>query len=453
MRVIYIVFYIQFRNFVDGQNNNDGARERDELVASEIQPTGYRFGGRGYVTLDAKPYSFKQRSNIKFRFKAGRDTSNGLMFYAGLDNHFISVELKDGGVYFQYKLGQHLVSIGTSEQFNDDEWHYVEAERNGPDGVLKIDNKKIYQEETPDSSEKSFVEENLKISDKMYFGGHPDGISHPEITDKNFDGCIDNVFINSNPVALTRNIKAYGVRPGCATKFSTTSSYPPGQPGHLRQQINSTDSLRINLKFKTKQDKGLIFYISDYNQENTLGLALENGALTLYSQSARVNTQPRTYNDSEWHHLWLLYDGSKLSLSVDNAPEFVATEQNPRDLYLNDADIYYGGLPNGFPQAQYAPPYFVGCISDVYINNHLQNFAQSIERKSVLLDSCARDLLGMKICGCAYISIGIFFSLSLYRLILQILFLYSINLQNMIRLLFQQYIQVKIVKVPNRENL
>lgn len=402
-------------NFADGQNNNDGAHERNELVASEIQPTGYRFSGHGHVVVAAQQ-SFKQHSNIKFRFKAGRDTTDGLMFYAGRDDHFISIELRNGGVYFQYKLGQHLVSIGTSEQFNDDEWHWVEAERNGRAGVLKVDNNKIYQEESPVGSE-----QNLLISDEMYFGGHPDGVSHPEITDKNFDGCIDNVHIFGNVVSLSRNIKAYGVRPGCATKFSTVTSYPPGQPGHVRQKLNATGALRINLKFKTKQDKGLIFFITNQYNGNILSLAIENGALTLGSQLAKINTQPRIYNDSEWHYSVLQYDGGRLSLSVDDAPELVANEQNPQDLYLEDADIYYGGVPSGFPQAQYVPPFFVGCISDVYINGQISNFAQSIERKSALLDSCARDLLGMTIkctlrtyiCACVCIGNFRYFSLQI----------------------------------------
>lgn len=387
-------------NFVDGQNNNDGARERDELIASEVQPTGYRFGGHGHVALDAQPYSFKHKSTIKFRFKAGRDVTDGLMFYAGRDNHFIAVELRNGGVFFRYKLGQHLVSIGTSEQYNDDQWHWVEAERNGRQGALKVDQNIINQEESP-----AGTEENLKISNEMYFGGHPDGASHPELTDRNFDGCIDNVFINGITVTLSRNLVAYGVRPGCATKFSTVTSYPPGQPGHLRQSFNASEALRINIKFKTKQENGLILFISDPYQDTTLSLAIEKGALSFSSQNAKVNTQPKTYNDSEWHSAVLQYDGGRLSLSVDNAPEFAVMEPNPRDLYLENADIYYGGVPSGFPLAQYVPPYFIGCISDVHINGQISNFAQSIERKSALLDSCARDLLGMKMasvhqCGC-----------------------------------------------------
>lgn len=376
-------------NFIDGQNNNNGASERNELVASEIQPTGYRFGGNGRVALDARPYSFKQRSNISFRFKASRDTTDGLMFYAGRDNHFISVELRDGGVYFQYKLGEHLVSIGTNEQFNDDQWHTVEAVRNGREGVLTIDDVNIYQKESPIGTE-----ENLKIGDEMYFGGLPDDISSQDVTHKNFDGCIDDVYIGSNPVSLSRNLKAYGVRPGCATKFSTVTSYPPKQPGFLLQKFNSMGPMEIKLKFKTKQDKGLIFYIMDREQQHTISLALDNGALVFRSPGAEVNTSPRTYNDSEWHHLSAVYDGSKLSLTVDDAEEIPAVESNPQDLILEEADIYYGGLPTGFPSAQYVPPYFVGCISDVYVNSHISNFAQSIQRKSALLDSCARDLLG-----------------------------------------------------------
>lgn len=378
-------------NFVDAQNNNDGARERNQLTSSEAQPTGYRFSGDGYVILDAKPYSFKQRSNIQFKFKAGPESSDGLMFYAGQKKHFISVELQDGGVYFQYKLGQHLVSIGSSERFNDNEWHHVEAERNGRAGILKVDGKEIRQEESPVGSE-----ENLRISDSMYFGGHPTPLNHSEITSKNFDGCIDEVFISGTPIDLSRNQKAYRARAGCATKFSTILSYPPRQFGYLRHNISANNLLRISLKFKTKQDKGLIFYGTDRSQENNIALWLEDGALVLRSQNFEVSTYPTTFNDSEWHYLSLLHDENKLTLSVDDAPELVSLE-NTRPLLLEDGDIYFGGLPKFFSVPPYAvntPAYFVGCISDVYINGPIVNFAESADRKSVLLDSCARDILG-----------------------------------------------------------
>lgn len=379
-------------NFVDGANNVDGAKERDQLISSEAQPTAYRFSGHGYIIMDSKPYTFKQRSHIQFKFKASRDVSDGLMFYAGRNRHFISVEMKDGGVYFRYKLGQHLVSIGSTVQFNDDAWHRVDAERDGRVGILRVDGNTIYQDESPVGTE-----ENLKISDTMYFGGHPDTINHTEVTSKNFDGCIDEVFISATPVDLGRSLKSYGVRAGCSTKFSTVLSYPPRQFGHLRHNITAHNHLQVTLKFKTKQDKGIVFYATDSSQDNTIGLTLEDGALVLRSQNAEVTTHPSTYNDGEWHVLTLTHDASKLRLSVDETPDIVSIDDT-NELTIENGDIYFGGLPKGFTVARGAidsPAYFVGCISDVLINGPIVNFAESTDRRSAVLDSCSRDLLGI----------------------------------------------------------
>lgn len=379
-------------NFVDGQNNNHGAVERDRLITSDIPPTGYRFSGHGYVMLDAKPYQFKQRSSIHFKFKAGRDTTDGLMFYAGKHRHFIAVEMRNGQVWFQYKLGQHIVSMGTDHQFNDDEWHRVEAERDGRAGQLKIDNVPIYQEESPVGTE-----ENLKITDTLYFGGHPDHINHTEVVKKNFDGCIDDVQIAGTPVDLSHHLKAYGVRPGCPTKFSNTLSFAPHQHGYLRRgNVSVPNSFYIDLKFKTRQKEGIVFYATDAQQANTIGLWLEDGALVLRSQNVEVRTTPTTYIDGNWHHVIASHDANKLTLVVDEAPDFVS-QLNTNNLYLENADIYFAGLPDGTQverDALQSPAYFVGCISYVVLNGQLVNFAESIDRKSAVLDNCARDLLG-----------------------------------------------------------
>lgn len=52
----------------------------------------------------------------------------------------------------------------------------------------------------------------------MFFGGYP--IQHPykHVTQVDFDGCIDDVQIINTPVDLSRNLKAFGVLPGCPVK-------------------------------------------------------------------------------------------------------------------------------------------------------------------------------------------------------------------------------------------
>lgn len=385
-------------NFIDGQNNKDGAQERDQLITVELQPTGYRFSGNGYVKLNAKPYSFKQRSNIQFKFKASQESLDGLMFYAGQNEHFISVELKNGGIFFQYKLGQHLVSIRSEEQFNDEKWHRVEVERNGRAGILKIDGKTVRQEESPIGTE-----ENLRISDTMYFGGHPTRLEHPEITMKNFDGCIDEVFISGTPINLSRNLKAYGVRAGCSTKFSSIVSFLPNQSAYLRHNINVSHQLRINFKFKTKQNNGIIFIVTDHNKQDTSNLALENGILVYRSNNHEVDSRDYNLplNDGDWHYVIAMRDENRLSLSVDNMPDIVTEFANPQ--FVENTDIYFAGISKDGPLSTHGP-YFVGCISDVYINGPIVNLAESIERKHVVLDSCAREIIGNRMMSFVYIA-------------------------------------------------
>ena len=52
----------------------------------------------------------------------------------------------------------------------------------------------------------------------MYFGGYPDFHSYKDVTNINFDGCIDHVQIESGTIDLSKHLKATGVSPGCPPK-------------------------------------------------------------------------------------------------------------------------------------------------------------------------------------------------------------------------------------------
>lgn len=59
--------------------------------------------------------------------------------------------------------------------------------------------------------------------EKVYFGGYPGSHKYSDVASAHFDGCIDDVFINGNPVDLSQNMQAYGVTPGCPDKVSDFS--------------------------------------------------------------------------------------------------------------------------------------------------------------------------------------------------------------------------------------
>lgn len=382
-------------NFVDAQNNNYGAFERDRLVAKEDKHTGFRFGGNGHVVLDAKPFNFKHRSHVSFKFKAGRDSPNGLLFFVGHENHYVSLELRDGNVVFQFKMGQttEVVEIKTPNSFNDDEWHSVEATRDGGNGGLTVDGADIYQETV-------FIPDNYQAPERMYFGGYPDRPYSSKVTAKSFDGCIDDVHIDGTPIDLSRNVQSQDVLPGCPMKFSSVVAYAHDRPGYLKaRNLTVSNKLHINLKFKTIQSKGIIFFGMNNDQSATISLALEDGVLVFRSSKMELNTDSKKLNDGQWHVVTATHDERKLRLYIDDLYEYVSQE-SPPTLLISFGEIYFGGLPKSFKSVKGALPneaYFVGCIQDVTINTNVINFAISNDKTNAILNSCPRDVLDYNI--------------------------------------------------------
>ncbi|XP_037900995.1 laminin subunit alpha [Glossina fuscipes] len=382
-------------NFVYGEDNNQGAQKRKKLLSKDIPPTGYRFNGNGYVVLKATPYNFKTRSSIQFSFKAAKDAKNGLLFFYGRNSHFMSIELIDGTVFFRYKLGEHIVSTGSNDKYNDDEWHRVVAERDGRRGVLKVDDVQIFQEEAPPQAD-----DTMPVFKRMFFGGFPGKRNHSIIVEENFDGCIDDVTISGNKVDLSEHVNAVGAKPGCPKKFSTILSYPPHEFGFLRTaNLSSNNNLNINLKFKTRQKNGVLFYGTNQNQSSTISLSMEDGYLTLRSMGSELESNARILNDGEEHVVTVLHDGNQLRLSIDDM-EDKRLPYPPEPLYIDMGDIFFGGLPENIkiPRDALANlAYFLGCISDVTVNGEIINFADSIEKKNGNINSCSNDIFSYDI--------------------------------------------------------
>lgn len=376
-------------NFVDGQYNTNGALERDKLKSKDPPITGYRFGGHGYVLMDTRPYSWKTRTNVKFNFRATRDAKDGLMFYSGKNRYFISIEMRDGEIVFQFKLGQHLVRMTSTAKYNDDEWHSLEAVRDGGKGVLTVDSVAMFSEETTPAGV-----ENLKMSDTMYFGGHPGKLNHSEVTNHGFDGCIDGVHIEGVPVDLSRNLKTFGTRRGCPIKFSSTISFPPHRYGYLKQgNVSSNNYMQVNLRFRTKHEEGVLFYAANHDQSSSFGLVLYEGQLYLSSNSHVVSSSK--LNDGEWHTVTGTHNSNSLRLDIDDAVHYKADLPiNGSSLLISFGEIFFGGLPRHYrvpKNTLKTTAYLVGCISDVTVNEDVVNFAESRDKENAILDNCPQD--------------------------------------------------------------
>ena len=282
-------------NFVEAENVY-GAVERDKLKSLQ-QSTGYRFIGEGYATLDRRSHRFHDRVDVQLRFKSS--SNDGLLFLAGKGREFMSIELVNGKVVYRFNLGDKTVSLASPESYNDDNWHTIEAARRNRTGVLKVDGLDIDQRSSADSGDSE-----LAVTDYMYFGGYPGSHSFREVTNVDFDGCIDEVQISGTPVDLSQHVEAFGVISGCPAKMANIVSFKEGGANYVALPgVNIENYAQVSLKFKTKENNGLIFYMANEDQSNRLSLAMIDGALTLRaSPGGEVASEISSkLNDGEWH--------------------------------------------------------------------------------------------------------------------------------------------------------
>ena len=153
-------------NFVDAENIY-GAVERDKLKILQ-QSTGFRFDGEGYAILDRRPYRFHDRIDVQLQFKTNAD--NGLLFLAGKEQEFMSVELSKGQISYKFNLGDGATVVMSSPQtYNDGQWHTIEAVRNRRDGILKVMSRKSSKKEK--RLKHKFIFNCFRWTDKKWLKG------------------------------------------------------------------------------------------------------------------------------------------------------------------------------------------------------------------------------------------------------------------------------------------
>jgi laminin alpha 3/5 len=156
-----------------------------------------------------------------------------LLFLVGKAKKFMSLEVANGTILFQYDLGAGPARLQTSDMYNDGQWHTIEAVRYRKDSNLIVDRQRI----TGSSPGNPIY---LAISDYMYFGGYPGEHEFASVSKKSFEGCIEQVTIDQAPVDLTQAVETRYTVVGCpSSQFAPTVATFFGQ-GYL--QVSSADS-------------------------------------------------------------------------------------------------------------------------------------------------------------------------------------------------------------------
>lgn len=164
------------------------------------------------MKLDARSYLSPNKLGLSLKLKT--EATDGLIFLTAKEESFVSLELRNGFIVYQYKLADNVPAfVQSTEIVNDGKWHKIEAGRLNQNGRLRVDSS------TYNLTARG-LNTDIKLSDDMYFGGYPGAHNYGTVTNDHFDGCIDEVSIDITPVDLNLQSAAFDVTPGCSPKVS-----------------------------------------------------------------------------------------------------------------------------------------------------------------------------------------------------------------------------------------
>ncbi|XP_035473897.2 laminin subunit alpha-4 [Scophthalmus maximus] len=145
--------------------------------------------------------------------------------------------------------------------------------------------------------------------------------------------------------------------------------------------IDLPDSLsersHFSLSLKTYSSFGLIFYVSDVQEDNFMALFLAHGKLVytfnVAEQRVKIKSDDK-YNDGAWHNVIFIRDGSVGRLIIDGLTVLEDSAQGSDVSWHISSPLYVGGVPPERAQKniQRNSAYsFTGCLKNLQLDGRL----------------------------------------------------------------------------------
>lgn len=95
-------------------------------------------------------------------------------------------------------------------------------------------------------------------------------------------------------------------------------SFNKSRPGYVGwEHLSVANDFKVSLRFKTNEQNGLIFYVTDRDQSNGISLSLVDGHLKVLSQKTEL-VSTDTFNDSDWHVVSVIHNHQFLRVDFDD---------------------------------------------------------------------------------------------------------------------------------------
>ncbi|TGZ57018.1 Neurexin-3-alpha [Temnothorax longispinosus] len=360
-------------------------------------PSEASFRGTEYLTIDlskGEPVLSTQES-ISLQFKTRQP--NGLLFYSGEGDDYLTISLRDGGAAVSMTLAKGRLDLHikpTKLRFDDHQWHKIVVHRKVQE-ISSITSfcrlsaivDGIYAEHGHTAGTFTHL-----ASDRLLVGGGADARSLQGAKGiNNFVGCLRKVEFAAERIRMELIEAAKSGAAGAAAwgkmdfhcreprttdpiTFTTRDSHlvlPPWK---------AAKSGTISFKIRTNEPNGLIMYSRSgaHTRQDLFAFEILGGHLYLHvdlgSGPIKVRSSKTRVDNGSWHDVVLRRVERDGRVTVDsNTVEF-------RDSTQLDLDglLYIGGVGAPFAPLTVPPVLwtgalrqgYVGCMRDLVINGH-----------------------------------------------------------------------------------
>uniref|UniRef100_A0A8D3C4L2 Laminin subunit alpha-4 n=1 Tax=Scophthalmus maximus TaxID=52904 RepID=A0A8D3C4L2_SCOMX len=316
------------------------------------------FTGESYLGSTAKISPFDSfEGGLNFRTVL----PSGLLFYHSEGSDEFSISLENGAVVLNTR-GTRVKSH--KKQYGDGRTHFL---------VASVNNQKQDRDIEPEDFQKYTEKVKTSLQDcpvhrppAALLSRHRNNTSrakHGELQKEPPE-------LNTEPCYLSSSPRA-----------SQQAFHYGGIANSRQHYIDLPDSLsersHFSLSLKTYSSFGLIFYVSDVQEDNFMALFLAHGKLVytfnVAEQRVKIKSDDK-YNDGAWHNVIFIRDGSVGRLIIDGLTVLEDSAQGSDVSWHISSPLYVGGVPPERAQKniQRNSAYsFTGCLKNLQLDGRL----------------------------------------------------------------------------------
>lgn len=385
------------------------------------------FGPATFLTFA----SLRQRHRLQIKLRFATEAANGLLLYNGRYNEkhdFIALEIIDSEVQFSFSLGDEITRTSASIPggVSDGQWHEVEVSYINKTVTISLDNCDVAlaleygdrlgrkwscagRSEQVLEERCSIVTETchrfLDLTGPLQLGGLPAIPSSFRIRNKDFVGCVSDLYIDHIFIDLNSFVADNGTNPGCPEKVSFCSSSPCKNNGKCREiwagfvceceenfagptcadevgkpwnfhgdgMISFNPLLRpiqlpwlTALSLRTRSRQAFVMSVQ-IGQNSSALIQIREGKLVALLDGADIIQTLNDIADGEWHRVEIVWQSGHVSLDIDYRSRPILSS-----LPAKLQGLYIGRILVGGPEQSMniELPYFDGCLQDIRIGSN-----------------------------------------------------------------------------------